>query len=185
MNASVLVEQNAWPAAFCHDVRLAMEAGEAGAAEIIDGGYVIDDTVRLAYDVTLPRDWTRRLERAVAALVPRLSVFFDVPLSETVGVTCLRYPEGGMYRRHRDRDPRPGSGTEMRLVSMIVWLNSGTTATDRGEFDGGILRLYPDGDDAIAITPVAGTLTAFPAEWPHEVTPVTRGTRDAVVDWVY
>ena len=66
-----------------------------------------------------------------------------------------------------------------------MWLNSGDTTTERGDFAGGELQLYPEGRDAVTITPVAGTLVAFPSDWSHEVLPVTRGTRDVVVDWVH
>ena len=49
----------------------------------------------------------------------------------------------------------------------------------------GVLRLFPDEGDPIDILPKGGTLVAFPAAMPHEVTRVTAGRRDAIVDWFY
>ena len=54
-----------------------------------------------------------------------------------------------------------------------------------GAVRGGILRLFPDEADPIDVLPTRGTLVAFPADMPHEVTPVTSGRRDAIVDWFY
>jgi len=185
MNEAVLLARSVWTPELCRDIRKAMDDGEAEPAEIVDGGFTLDTVARNALDVTLSPAWTRTVEAAVQALWPRIESFFAIDVSWSVGVTCLRYQEGGLYRRHRDRDPAPGSGTDMRRVSLIVWLSTATTTRDRGEFDGGTLRLYPEGADAIDIPPVAGTLVAFPSDWSHEVLPVTRGTRDAIVDWVY
>ena len=184
MTSRALMIPNAWTSAFCVDVRRAMTAGESGPAEIVDGEITVDDNVRVASDVTLAPGALARVEAELERLRPVVADFFGIALTGSVGVTCLRYVTGGFYRRHRDRDPRPGSGTEDRRVSLIVWLNSAATATSAGDFAGGTLRLLGPGlDDAREFVPVAGTLVAFPSEWPHEVTPVTRGTRDVVVDW--
>ena len=48
-----------------------------------------------------------------------------------------------------------------------------------------MLRLYPSTRDVIEIVPRRGLLVAFSATMPHEVTVVTGGVRDAVVDWYY
>ena len=163
-----------------------MDAGDSGPAEIVDGAITVDDQVRRAFDVTIAPPALTRVEDALARLRAHVADFFRVSVTGSVGVTCLRYVEGGHYLRHRDRDPQPGSGTEHRRISVIVWLNSGASAHGTGEFAGGTLRLFEPGRrDVHQIIPEAGTLVAFPSEWPHEVLPVTRGTRDAVVDWLY
>ena len=180
----VLLLPNAWTPEFCLEVRHAMDDGEPEPAEIVEGAITLDDTVRRAFDVTIDPRVLTRLEAALAHARPRIADFFRVALTGSVGATCLRYVEGGHYLRHRDRDPQPGSGTEDRRISVIVWLNSATSDIAAGEFQGGTLNLFtPDARQPTAIIPVAGTLVAFPSEWPHEVLPVTRGTRDVVVDW--
>ncbi len=184
MTSGLLVLPNVWTPTFCLEVRQAMDAGDADAAEIVDRGLTVDEAVRRALDVTIAPTALARIEQALESVRPLVADFFHVPLTGSVGVTCLRYLEGGRYLRHRDRDPRPGSGTEDRRVSVIVWLNSGASDTTVGDFAGGTLCLFEPGHAAAQeITPVAGTLVAFPSEWPHEVRPVIRGTRDVVVDW--
>ncbi len=184
MNKGLLVRPAVWSAAFCHEIRGAMDAGDAEAAEIVDGGIALDESVRRAFDVTVAPESLAQVERALGRLQPQVSEFFRLPLNGAVGLSCLRYTEGGYYLRHRDRDPQPESGTEDRRVSVIVWLNSAASGAAVGDFEGGTLRLFEPGKgEALEIIPVTGTLVAFPSEWPHEVTPVTRGTRDVVVDW--
>jgi predicted 2-oxoglutarate/Fe(II)-dependent dioxygenase YbiX len=162
-----------------------MDAGAAGPADILTGDAHTDTTVRRALDITVDERILSRIEHALAEVRSDLARHFDVPLTDSVGVTFLRYLEGGRYRRHQDADPRPGSGTEDRRVSLIVWLTSGTSPNAPGDFTGGVLRLWRPGaaapDDLV---PEAGTLVAFPSVWPHEVLPVTGGVRDAVVDWL-
>jgi len=181
----VLLLPNAWPPDLCLEVRHAMDDGEAEPAEIVEGDITLDDTVRRAFDVSIDPGVLGRLEDALQGLRPQIADFFHVAITGSVGATCLRYIEGGHYLQHRDCDPRPGSGTEDRRVSVIVWLNSAASHTTAGEFQGGTLNLFaPDSAEPRAIIPVAGTLVAFPSEWPHEVLPVTHGTRDVVVDWL-
>ena len=185
MNDDLLVVPHAWPVAFCEQLRRAFDKGDAGAAAIVEAGPLIDQTVRRALDITPAPHVLARIEQALEHLRPRVAAFFGEPLDgDPVGVTCLRYGPGGHYLRHRDVDPTPGSGTEHRLVSVIVWLNSATTASTPGDFDGGSLLLYGPGSETVTeVIPTAGTLVAFPAIWSHEVQPVIRGTRDVVVDW--
>ncbi len=173
-----------WSPDFCRAVRRAMTVGDSGPAEIVEDGLTIDETVRRAFDVTVAADALTSIEEALRRVRPAIAAFFGLPLTGSVGVTCLRYVEGGRYLRHQDRDPTPGSGTDDRRVSVIVWLNSGESETAAGDFSGGALRLFEPGHHAAReVIPVAGTLVAFPSEWAHEVTPVTRGIRDVVVDW--
>jgi predicted 2-oxoglutarate/Fe(II)-dependent dioxygenase YbiX len=184
MKPGLLVARAVWSNTFCNEIRRAMDLGDAEAAEIIDGDFTVDAGVRRAFDVTIAPEALDLVERALERLRPRVSDFFRLPLAGSVGVSCLRYGQGGHYLRHQDRDPQPGSGTEDRRVSVIVWLNSAGPENAGGEFEGGTLRLFEPGRrDAHALIPTAGTLVAFSSEWPHEVTPVKWGTRDVVVDW--
>lgn len=160
-----------------------MDEGDAEAAEILADGLQVDAEVRRALDITIAPDVLDRVEASLARQRARAAAFFDVALAGSVGASCLRYPEGGHYRRHRDRDPRFDSDTDVRLVTVVVWLNTADEGTTKGAFGGGSLCVDDSGGRTHQIVPVAGTLVAFPADWPHEVMPVTRGTRDVVVDW--
>lgn len=185
MTAPLLVRPGFWPAAFCTEIRRAMDAGDMGPADILTGTAQTNTAVRRALDITVDDMMLARVEQSLVAVRDELSRHFRVPLTGSVGVSFLRYLEGGRYRRHQDADPRQGSGTEDRRVSLIVWLTSGRSATAERDFSGGVLRLWcPDRAQPEDLTPEAGTLVAFPSTWPHEVLPVTRGVRDAVVDWL-
>ncbi|HEV2110231.1 MAG TPA: 2OG-Fe(II) oxygenase [Gammaproteobacteria bacterium] len=76
------------------------------------------------------------------------------------------YRAGASYARHLDRfrvDNR-------RVISMVLYLNDAWTAVDGGE-----LRLYPDGTEAVTVLPRGGTLVCFLSERvPHEVLPARR-----------
>jgi predicted 2-oxoglutarate/Fe(II)-dependent dioxygenase YbiX len=184
MTAGLLVMPGVWSQAFCNRVRQAIDAGEGAEAEIVDGTIGVDVSVRQALDVTIDPAMLAQIERRLAKLASPIGAFFDLALTASVGVTCLRYFPGGHYLPHRDCDPTPGSGTDDRRVSMILWLNSSASGGAPGGFEGGLLRLFaPDRDEPVELVPVAGTVVAFPSEWPHEVTAVTRGCRDVVVDW--
>ncbi|MEQ1731840.1 MAG: 2OG-Fe(II) oxygenase [Vicinamibacterales bacterium] len=184
MNTDLFVAPDAWPSSFCDEIREAMNRGDAGSAEILDADIFVDESVRHALDITVSGDVLARVEHALEQMRRQISEHFALTLSGSVGVTFLRYGAGGRYRRHCDRDPRPGSGTEDRRLSILMWLNTASTDHGRGDFTSGTLVLFPPHrDDAIEVIPVAGTLVAFPSEWPHEVRTVIGGTRDVVVDW--
>ncbi len=184
MTDNLLELPTAWTREFCREVQRAMDHGDSDAAEILEGGCSVDTRARFAFDITVDEACQARVDEALRATWPRLLAHFGLTIVESLGAGCLRYPPGGRYGRHRDRDDEFGALIEGRRVSLIVWLNTASTTTDRGDFDGGRLRLYPAARPAIDIRPVAGALVAFPSDWVHEVLPVTRGARDVVVDWL-
>jgi predicted 2-oxoglutarate/Fe(II)-dependent dioxygenase YbiX len=75
-----------------------------------------------------------------------------------------------------------------RKVAAILFLNGERqapgTATD-ARFDGGFLNLFDLTLDLPewTVVPEAGLLIAFPADVPHEVTPVLSGQRFTAVTW--
>lgn len=193
--AGLLIRSEVWSPAFCARIRAAMDAGEPTEAEILDdasgdhreqdAGTDVDRSVRRALDITIPDALMDVVVDAFAALRPHLEAHFAAPLSRSDGVGLVRYLSGGRYRRHRDRDD-DFPETSHRRVSAIVWLSSATPSEDGapGDFDGGTLRVWDDAGKSHDLIPRTGMLVAFPAHWSHEVLPVTRGIRDAVVDWL-
>lgn len=84
------------------------------------------------------------------------------------------YPPGAGYARHLDRF----RDDDARVISAVLYLNEGWDPAD-----GGQLRLYPDGLDAIDVQPEAGTLVLFrSADLPHEVLPA-HCERWSVAGW--
>ncbi len=188
--AGLLVAPDVWTPAFCARVRAAMDAamdaGEAHAAEILEAptSIDVDQAVRRALDVTVPDALMDAVVDALAACRPRLEAHFGVTLPRSDGVGLVRYLAGGRYRRHRDRDDAYPE-TSHRRVSAIVWLSAGSAPEGApADFDGGALRVWDASGSASDLIPRTGMLVAFPSHWSHEVLPVTRGIRDAVVDWL-
>jgi SM-20-related protein len=87
-----------------------------------------------------------------------------------------RYTPGAFYKRHLDAF----RGETNRVLSVVVYLNSGWTADDGGE-----LVLYSDtvDRDGLRVSPIAGTIVVFLSEdFPHEVLPARRD-RFSIAGW--
>ncbi|HYC00813.1 MAG TPA: 2OG-Fe(II) oxygenase [Candidatus Limnocylindrales bacterium] len=85
------------------------------------------------------------------------------------------YPPGAAYARHRD----VLRGTEARVVSTVLYLNE-----DWDGRDGGVLRVYLDGDSVREVLPRAGVFVCFLSDrFDHEVTVATR-ERWSVTAWL-
>ena len=170
-------------AAACARIRAAMDRGVSEPAEILEHTVALDRDVRAATSVDVDSDTLTFVESALDAERESIAAFFGTPLSDREGAGFLRYEPGGRYRAHRDRGfVASWPAAQRRRVSIVLFLNSFGDPSD-GEFTGGLLRLLePHSRD---IVPRQGLLVAFPAATLHEVTEVTDGTRDVIVDWFY
>lgn len=83
----------------------------------------------------------------------------------------------GCYNIHTDSYLRNTSGFS-RKVSFSILLD------DPEDFEGGDLLLHTS-DNPIKADMKKGDMFLFPSFVPHSVTPVTKGTRRALVGWVY
>jgi predicted 2-oxoglutarate/Fe(II)-dependent dioxygenase YbiX len=169
----------------CRRVRRAMDAGTPEAAEILDSDSQLDERVRRATLIEVDKSTLRALERELDAARASVADHFRVPLRGREGLSIVRYPPGGFFKPHRDRG-RVASwpAASLRRTAVVVFLNSSHDFESGGDFGGGVLRLLDDtGEGWLDITPMAGTLVAFPATMLHEVTVVEGGTRDTLVDW--
>jgi predicted 2-oxoglutarate/Fe(II)-dependent dioxygenase YbiX len=161
-----------------------MDRGTVEPAEILDAAITLNQQVRLASTIDVDSETLAFVDHALDACRDSIEAFFGITLTGREGAGFLRYQLGGFYRPHSDHgvvDSWPAAAR--RRVSVVVFLN-GSCDTPRGdEFRGGVLRLLNDAPEDIV--PQAGCLVAFPADTLHEVTPVTAGTRDVIVDWFY
>src|SRR5262245_24815980 len=171
--------------ATCRRVQAAMDVGVREPTEVIEGGMTLVEDVRRASHVEVPPAIFELIDAHLDAQRHAITTFFEWPLDGREGVNLLRYDTGGFYRPHVDRAELPAwPPAARRAVTVILLLDSSRDADPSGGFSGGILRLFPDDEDQpIEIIPKRGTLVAFPAGTQHEVTPVTGGHRDTVVDW--
>ena len=89
----------------------------------------------------------------------------------------LRY-DCNSYKAGYDFHVDMGFGAEPRQLSVSICLNN--------DFEGGEF-VFDFPDDRIQYPQNVGDLIAFPSNflYPHQVNKVTRGTRYAIVSWVY
>jgi predicted 2-oxoglutarate/Fe(II)-dependent dioxygenase YbiX len=169
-------------------VKAAIGAGQAEAAEVLGDAMAHDEAVRRAASIEVDGGTLRFVEARLDRHLTEVAGAFRVSLTSREGPSFLRYGPGGRYRPHRDRADVPSwPDAARRRIAAVVFLDSSRDADrQHGTFDGGVLRLLPDGGaPLVEIPPAAGLLVAFPADRLHEVTAVRGGTRHAIVDWYY
>jgi predicted 2-oxoglutarate/Fe(II)-dependent dioxygenase YbiX len=171
----------------CRLVRRAMDAGAPESAEVLDESVQLDARVRRASLIEVDERTLRLIESLVEAARPRVARHFDARLGEREGVSLVRYPAGGFFKRHKDRGVVTSwPPAARRQIAVVVFLNSCRTVEATGDFTGGVLRLFVDDEETRQeVYAEAGTLIAFSADTLHEVTRVDDGVRDAAVDWFY
>lgn len=90
------------------------------------------------------------------------------------------YRPGDYYKRHYDAFKDAFKGETNRVLSIVVYLNSGWSPVDGGE-----LVLYKNSQDSegIKVVPLMGTVVTFLSEeFPHEVLPASRD-RYSIAGW--
>lgn len=140
------------------------------------GDSEVDLSFRRAQWCAVPRSCEALLADRLLAVGHGLEREFGA-LTSFEGPNLLRYREGHFFRPHPDEDPR--TRVRPRKVTITVSLNDET-------FSGGTLRLYPGRDGhPMDVAPRCGRFVAFPSRMVHEVTPITNGTRYALVAWIH
>lgn len=168
----------------CRRVQSAMDAGIPEPTEVLDEGIIRADDVRRASHVEVPGGVLSLVGACLDAQRDAISVSLGRQLRRREGISLLRYDTGGFYRPHVDRaSVSAWPAASRRDVTVVLFLDSSREVDPAGGFTGGILRLLPPGSVPIEIRAKRGRLAAFPADLPHEVTLVTAGRRDTVVDW--
>ena len=182
----IFLARNVLDAAACRHVQAAMDAGTPEEAEVLDDGIEVQGDVRRASQIDIAETVLAMVESTLDRTRASIASFYGLVLQWREGASVLRYETGGFYKPHIDRAHVPSWPlTERRQITVVLFLESACEAEPTGGFRGGILRLFPEHGDPIDIVPTRGTLVAFPADMRHEVTPVTAGRRDTIVDWFY
>ena len=170
----------------CRRVQAAMDAGTPKQAEVLSDGFEVQEDVRRASQIDIADAVLAMVDATLDAVRIPIASFYQLVLQSREGSSFLRYETGGFYKPHVDRARVPSWPlTEKRQVTIVLFLESSRDVEPSGGFGGGLLRLFPDDGDPIDIAAQAGTLVAFPASMRHEVTRVTSGRRDTIVDWFY
>ncbi|MBE9182740.1 2OG-Fe(II) oxygenase [Oculatella sp. LEGE 06141] len=98
---------------------------------------------------------------------------FSITRFERHLIACYEATNNGFFNRHRDNTTK---GTVHRRFAMSLNLNT-------GEYDGGYLRFPEYGTQLYR--PEAGEAVIFSCSLLHEATPITRGTRFALLSFFY
>lgn len=184
MATVIFVAEHAMDEAACRRVRAAMDDGASEPAEILGGEIEVAERERRASHVEVSEQVLGLVEACLDSQREAIGAFFGRTLRSREGPGLLRYEAGGFYGPHVDRaEVASWPPAAERAVAVVLFLESSRDVDADGGFSGGILRVYGDGDIPMDIVPTRGTLVAFLADTPHEVTPVLDGTRDTVVDW--
>jgi len=140
-----------------------------------DSGEVIDPAQRNVQSALVTRDEAGWLFARLDALFQLGAAHFGLhvePLTEPIQI--LRYDPGAHFAMwHTDAGRDLG---DRRLISLSVELSAPE------DYDGGALEIVPDSVGASRMLPRGGACL-FPSQALHRVTPVTRGTRWAIVAW--
>ncbi len=89
----------------------------------------------------------------------------------------LIYNEGDHFKRHRDRISHKNRSTRLYSTSTLI--------SQSADFEGGELIIYDDNDNPINTDLQVGETAFFDSFTPHQVNPVTKGTREVLVAWIY
>ncbi|MCR5875083.1 2OG-Fe(II) oxygenase [Phenylobacterium sp. J426] len=138
---------------------------------------VMDDSFKrrrdaLISDESLLREIRVRLSQRLLPEIER-AFMFPVTRVERYIVAAYDAEEGGHFRAHRDNE---SPGTAHRRFACSINLNA-------EEFEGGELRFPEYGTRRYR--PPTGGAVVFSCSLLHEVTPVTRGRRYAVLPFFY
>jgi PKHD-type hydroxylase len=114
-------------------------------------------------------------ERITGSIVNINQQFWNFDLRRIETLQYSEYRVGQFYKPHIDMMYQ-SPGAAIRKLSFTIQL------TDPDEYEGGDV-IVKSGDNA-PIHKTKGTISFFPSFILHEVTPITKGTRHALVGWV-
>lgn len=152
---------------------------ERAALTYEQGSFKSEPKHRKLHTAYLPRNQeTLWLFEKMDALFLAVARRWDICVRETVeDLKYLRYEEGDHFSKwHMDAG---AAYTKLRKISMSIELVSSSG------YEGGELQIFPlDSGHVAGCTRKAGTAVVFPSHVYHRVTPVTKGVRHGLVNWI-
>ena len=164
-----------------YDVLLEMKEDVSG--ELVQAG-VVDKNNRSVIDLTSRSTNMKTVIKpkhypdVCQALLGLVSYWPDPRIKEECIVwefNYLIYNEGDHFRRHRDRI---GKGPP-RIYS------TSTLISQSDDFEGGELIIFDEEENPINTDLQVGETAFFHSTTLHQVNPVTKGTREVLVAWIY
>jgi PKHD-type hydroxylase len=162
-----------------------IETGDALKAEAAQvggnptGPGIVNDTIRKTTIHWIPtveeNAWIFRKLTDIILQANQQWFGFDINNIENLQYSV--YEEGDFYAAHVDHHFQ-GAGQYPRKLSFTMQL------TDPSEYEGGETMLITS-QEPFAIPKDKGVITFFPSYTLHEVKPITKGTRKALVGWIH
>ena len=159
-------------------------------SNFIEGGIssnVAKSGIRKSDVVFINDQWVNSLLYGYICAANSMNFNYELSSIDKEYTQFTRYEVGDYYRNHCDFDPNKDSLFHTRKLSATLQLS------DSDEYEGGDLLMDMvayDGDSTNrrkvhTITRGKGSVIVFDSRTPHEVTPVTKGTRYSLVKWVH
>ena len=89
----------------------------------------------------------------------------------------LIYDKGDHFKRHRDKLFVEGRPQRVYSTSTLI--------SQSDDFEGGELIVYDNDNNPINTDLQVGETAFFDSNSSHQVNPVTKGTREVLVAWIY
>ena len=119
--------------------------------------------------------WGHYVRRVISNLFHKYNKECSTEATVIASVEILKYEKGGFYTIHSDH-----CASIPRTLSVIIFLNN--------DYEGGELNFHDPITEEIyqTIKPSPGRCVIWPSNfmYPHSVSPVTKGTRYAIVSWL-
>ena len=158
--------------------------GEFGESEWVDGlvkgglakNYRNVSAIGISFDDVVGRNREARQSvdnevfiGAGIAMRSYLELYPETDVSTDTGYELLRYKEGQYYKQHTDSFKE-----EPRVVSCSFALNN--------DYEGGEFAFF---DRSLTVRVPKGSAILFPSNfmYPHEILPITKGTRYSIITW--
>jgi len=159
------------------DTALTYGSGDTGA---------VAERTRKVRQARLDRETISWVTAKLIDYMPNLREHFSLPLSTCEEPQFLWYGPGDFFVAHQDGNTGllRLETDRLRRVSVSILLNRRNELEESKLGDGGALVFTdrPSGN-RLAVNEDAGKMIAFRSELTHEVTPVVRGDRFAIVTW--
>lgn len=153
----------------------------------------VKENVRKTLHAKVSKSSSSLVKERLRALRTTLEGRFMTSFEDCEKPQFLIYKEGDYFLPHRDGEREPGKPDyiKKRQVSIVIFLNEGSKEPTSDAYCGGALTFYgliqePGWEKfGFQLDGETGLMIAFRAGIVHEVTPVTYGTRCAIVSWFY
>tara|TARA_Y100001963_G_C6701848_1_gene409867 strand:+ start:134 stop:757 length:624 start_codon:yes stop_codon:yes gene_type:complete len=162
------------------------QGGEYQEGRISDTGEIVDgfrkSDIKFSYE-----SWINCMLYGYVCSANAQNFGYKLSGTDKEGFQFTRYGVGDYYSLHRDFSIARNAPSHTRKLSVTVQLS------DPNTYEGGDLLMemcaYDDDPEDRRkdhkITRGKGSIIVFDSRLPHEVTPVTKGTRYSLVKWVH